>query len=47
MTDYELWKCWWYAVFFGASSEKRMQMLDEKRKEPKLPSSLMSSLGPT
>lgn len=31
--DYILWKTWWYATLYGASSEKRMSIVDSKRKE--------------
>jgi hypothetical protein len=31
MWDYYLWKTWWYAVAYGASPEKRMAILDERR----------------
>lgn len=31
--DYKLWKCWWYATLYSASPQKRMQIVDETRKE--------------
>lgn len=33
MDDYDLYKAWWYALAYGASAEKRMAMMDERRKE--------------
>jgi hypothetical protein len=32
MDDYDLWKLWWYACLYGASAEKRMQLIDSQRK---------------
>ena len=29
--EYDLWRCWWYAAMWGASPQKRMQILDNKR----------------
>lgn len=31
--DDVLYKIWWYAVSYGASSERRMFVLDKKRDE--------------
>lgn len=33
MNEYNLYKSWWYAALYGASPQKRMQIMDEKRKE--------------
>lgn len=32
MTDYQLWKLWWYAALYGASPETRMKRVDEARR---------------
>jgi hypothetical protein len=34
MSDYCLWKSWWYAALYGASPETRMAILDNKRTQP-------------
>ena len=31
--DYKLWKAWWYAVLYNAGPQKRMEIIDERRKE--------------
>jgi hypothetical protein len=31
MTDYQLWKLWWYATLYGAEPETRMAALDRAR----------------
>lgn len=39
-TEYQLWKLWWFAATYGASPEKRMELLDEARtvsRKPKNP----------
>jgi hypothetical protein len=30
--DDNLYKGWWYLLAYGASAQKRMQIMDEKRK---------------
>lgn len=32
MSDYQLYKLWWYAALYGASPQKRMQIIDNHRK---------------
>lgn len=32
MNDDNLYKGWWYMILYGASPQKRMQIMDEKRK---------------
>lgn len=32
MDDYDLWRAWWYATLYGASPQKRMEMIDRLRK---------------
>lgn len=31
MSDYTLWKMWWYAALYNAAPETRMAMLDRAR----------------
>lgn len=31
MSDYDLWKTWWFSALYGASPETRMYMVDRAR----------------
>jgi hypothetical protein len=31
MTDYDLWRAWWFSALYGASAETRMKTLDRAR----------------
>lgn len=33
MNENNLYKSWWYMLLYGASPQKRMQVMDEKRKQ--------------